>query len=360
VVNIGIIGTGFARTTQIPGFLACDDARIVAIASGRRENAEAVAKEFGIPHATDNWRELIERDDIDLISIASPPYTHLEMSVAALESGKAVLCEKPMAMTANESARMVEAARASKRIALIDHELRFHPLPVKMREMIKAGEIGKIQHCKMFFRSDSRLLPDRKWDWWSDASRGGGTLGAIGSHGIDAFRWFTGTEIEEVDCRLATHIDARPDRSTGELKPVTADYESNLTVKFVDTEHTSQATGILTMSMIEPGAPENRLEVFGSKGALAVDSGRRLLFSALGDGKWTEVQADEAPLANGMRRNEWSEGFTVFARKIVEAISKGATEIPEAATFEDGHRHQQVLDAARKSHADGCAVKIAL
>src|SRR4051812_39483948 len=213
LVNIGIIGTGFARTTQIPGFLACEKARIVAIASGRRENAEAVAIEFDIPHATDNWRELVERDDIDLISIVSPPFTHLEMSVAALESGKAVLCEKPMAMNATESARMLEVARASGRLALIDHELRFHPLRVKMSEMIKAGEIGTIQHCKMFFSSDSRLLPDRKWDWWSDASRGGGTLGAVGSHGVDAFRWFTGTEIEEVYCRLATHVDARPDRT---------------------------------------------------------------------------------------------------------------------------------------------------
>jgi predicted dehydrogenase len=223
VVNIGIIGTGFARTTQIPGFLACEDARIVAIASGRRENAEAVAKEFGIPHATDNWRELIERDDIDLISIVSPPFTHLEMSVAALESGKDVLCEKPMAMNAQESARMVEAARANKRLALIDHELRFHPLRVRMREMINAGEIGGIHHCKLTFRSDSRLLPGRRWDWWSDASRGGGTLGAIGSHVIDAFRWFTGTEIEEVQGRLASHIEALPDQ-TGEMKPVTADY----------------------------------------------------------------------------------------------------------------------------------------
>ncbi|MDQ3817852.1 MAG: Gfo/Idh/MocA family oxidoreductase, partial [Acidobacteriota bacterium] len=75
-IGIGIIGTGFARSTQIPGFLACEGARIVAIASGHRENAERVAREFNIEHAASDWREVVERDDVDLISIVTPPVTH--------------------------------------------------------------------------------------------------------------------------------------------------------------------------------------------------------------------------------------------------------------------------------------------
>jgi len=102
-IGIGIVGAGFARTTQIPGFKNCKDARVVSIASGHRENAEKVAKEFGIEHVANDWQELVRRDDVDLVSVVTPPATHLEITLAALAQGKAVLCEKPMAMTAVEA-----------------------------------------------------------------------------------------------------------------------------------------------------------------------------------------------------------------------------------------------------------------
>ncbi len=111
-IGIGIIGSGFARTTQIPGFLGCEGARIKAIASAHRENAERVAREFGIESVADDWREIVAREDVDLVSIVTPPATHREMSEAALAAGKAVLCEKPTAMNAGESGAMLAASRA--------------------------------------------------------------------------------------------------------------------------------------------------------------------------------------------------------------------------------------------------------
>src|SRR5438093_738352 len=100
-IGIGIIGAGFARTTQIPGFRNCENARVVAISSAHREHAEEVAREFDIPNVESDWRALVARDDIDLVSIVTPVVTHCEMALAALERGKAVLCEKPMAMNAD-------------------------------------------------------------------------------------------------------------------------------------------------------------------------------------------------------------------------------------------------------------------
>src|SRR5918911_2369692 len=125
IVNIGIVGAGFARTTQIPGFRACEGARVVAIASGHRENAERVALEFGIENVADDWREVVARDDVDLVSVVTPPVAHMEMTLAALDNGKAVLCEKPMAMNAGEAERMMKSARGAGALNLIDHELRF-------------------------------------------------------------------------------------------------------------------------------------------------------------------------------------------------------------------------------------------
>src|SRR5690242_19359837 len=171
-VGIGIIGTGFARTTQIPGFRDCMGAKVVAIASGHRERAEAVAKEFGIPHVASDWHEVVAHSDVDLVSIVTPPATHMEITLAALERRKHVLCEKPMAMNIFEAQRMADAARDAGVLALIDHELRFLNSRKMMRTMLHSGAIGIVRHCKYVFRSDYRALADRPWDWWSDEEMG--------------------------------------------------------------------------------------------------------------------------------------------------------------------------------------------
>src|ERR1700752_648917 len=222
-VGIGIIGTGFARTTQIPGFRDCMGAKVVAIASRSRERAEAIAKEFAIDHVTDDWQELVAHPDVELVSVVTPPSTHMEITLAALEQRKAVLCEKPMALNAGEAARMVEKARSANVLALIDHELRFLNSRRMMRGMLQTGAIGAVRHCNYVFRSDYRGLADRGWDWWSDAAMGGGTLGAIGSHVIDSFRWMLSTEVSRTLGMLTTHIKERPDKSNGGLRAVTTD-----------------------------------------------------------------------------------------------------------------------------------------
>src|SRR5258708_17339797 len=217
IIRIGIIGAGFARSTQIPGFKACPGARIVAIASARREHAEEVARDFGIDYVEDDWRALVSRDDIELVSIVTPVVTHCEMTLAALDRGKAVLCEKPMAMNAAEALRMTERAREIGVLALIDHELRFLTGRVKLHELLRRGDIGKVRHVRLILRADSRADPNWPWNWWSDIKQGGGALGAIGSHTIDAFRWLLGTEVAEVFCNLATHVRQRKDES-GKLR----------------------------------------------------------------------------------------------------------------------------------------------
>src|SRR6266404_6115677 len=210
-IGIVIIGAGFARTTQIPGFKAVKDARVIAIASARREHAEEVAREFDIPHVEGDWRELIARDDLDLVSIVTPVVTHCEMTLAALEAGKAVLCEKPMAMNAGEARCMADRAREAGVLALIDHELRFLTGRVKLHELLRPGDIGKVRHVRLILRADSRADPVWPWNWWSDIEQGGGALGAIGSHTIDGFQWLLGAAVSEVCCNLATHVRQRKD-----------------------------------------------------------------------------------------------------------------------------------------------------
>jgi predicted dehydrogenase len=356
-IGVGIVGAGFARSTQIPGFRNCEGARVVAIASRRRERAEQVAQEFGIEHVAGDWKELVARDDVDLVSVVTPPATHMEITLAALEQGKAVLCEKPMAMNAAEALRMTDRAREAGVLALIDHELRFLSSRQKMRAMLHNGEIGTVRHCNYVFRSDYRGVLGN-WDWWSDAAMGGGTLGAIGSHAIDSFRWLLDTEVSEVCCVLSTHVAERPDKTSGRTLAVTSDDSVRMLLRFAESALTKDANGAASLSVVESGKLHNQLEVYGSSGALMVEETGELWHSPAGAGDWRRVDVDQNQLASGVRASSWSYGFTTFSSKIIAALREGRTSVEGAATFEDGYRAQLVMDAARESNVSGCFVKV--
>lgn len=353
-IGIGIIGAGFARSTQIPGFKDCMGARVVAIASRNRDHAADVAHQFKIPTVCDDWSELVARDDVDLVSIVTPPATHMEMTLAAIEHRKSVLCEKPMAMDAGQARRMTDAAKQAGVLALIDHELRFLSSRRMMRSLLTSGSIGSVRHCNYVFRSDYRGVLDRAWDWWSDEKMGGGTLGAIGSHVIDSFRWMLGTEISAVSCMLSSHIALRPDKKSGGMRAVTSDDEAKLHFRFADSALTKNATGAAQLSVVESGTNENRMEIYGTTGALMIEETGELWRSPAGSGAWRPVQIHQDPIAPGMRPSSWSRGFAAFSCQLIDGLRKGQTTIEGAATFEDGYRVQLVLDAARASHKSGC------
>ncbi len=357
-VRIGIIGTGFARTVQIPAFLECEGAEIVSIASGHLENAEKCAKEFGVKHFTDNWRETVENKEVDLVCITTPPDTHCEMTLYAIECGKHILCEKPMAMNVREAEEMTEKAKEKGVLALIDHELRFQDGRKKAFEILRTGEIGKIRHAKYNFRNASRGNPDLPFTWWSTEKHGGGTLGAIGSHIIDSFQWFLGTEISQVFCQLQTHIKQRKDAKSGEMQEVTSDDESTLIVRFADSDLTENTTGTISASMVENPDYQNIIEFSGTDGAIRVDFRGELDIARKGEREWTRIETDLGKGIEGVGDTGFSRGFTAFAPKIIEAIKNGKTEIEHAATFEDGLKVQKVLDAAWESNEKGCVVKI--
>ena len=356
-VGIGIIGTGFARKVQVPGFLACEGARIVSIASGSLENARSAADEFGVEHYTDDWRETVRHDEVDLVCITTPPKLHREMTLLALEHEKHILCEKPMAMNVAEASEMATAANSTSVLALIDHELRFQHGRQTAYAMLRLGEIGKIRHAKYIFQAPHRGDPKVAWNWWADANEGGGALGAINSHIIDSFNWFLGTDVSSVFCQLQTVVKERRDPS-GEMRAVTSDDEANMLLRFADGELTADATGLVSVSMTEGPKYENRIEFYGTDGSMRIGPLGELFVSRTGDGDWTEIPVDLGQTVPGVPDTGFARGFMAFAPKIVEAIRNGENFIENAATFEDGVRVQKVLDAARVSDAERRAVAV--
>ncbi len=357
-MRIGILGTGFARRVQIPAFLSCKDTEIVSIASGSRENAEKTAREFNVAHFTDNWRETVERADVDLICITTPPVFHREMALYALERNKHVLCEKPMAMNAREAREMTEKVGTKNVLALIDHELRFQAGRQKARKILHDGAIGKIIHAKYNFRNASRGDAGLAWNWWSDKEQGGGALGAITSHIIDSFRWFLSAEISSVFCQLQTHVKERCDENLNKMREVNSDDESNLILRFSGGNFVKDATGIISVSMVEYPNYHNLIEFFGTKGALRVGYKGEIFLAKSNESDWTEIETEIGTAPTDIFDSGFPSGFMGFAPKIVEAIKTGKTEIEHAATFADGLKVQEVLDAARQSDETGAAVKL--
>jgi len=351
MVGIGIIGTGFARKVQIPAFLACDNTKIASVASGSLANAEATAKEFGVGHFTDDWRETVSRDDVDLVCITTPPNLHREMVLAAIENGKHILCEKPMAMNVAEAEEMTHAADSANVLALIDHEMRFQPGRHLAWKMLRGGAIGTIRHAKYNFRAPHRGDPNVPWNWWSDINAGGGALGAINSHIIDSFQWFLGTEVSSVICQLQSHIKQRPFEDG--IREVTTDDEANMLLRFADGGLTSDTTGLVSVSMVEQPEYVNRLEIFGTDGAMRIDHRGEVFLAKNSETYWTEIQTDLTNNIEGVPDTGFARAFMSFAPKIVEAIRNGETAVEHAATFEDGLNIQRVLDAARESNSSG-------
>lgn len=298
-VGIGIIGTGFARKVQIPAFLACDGAFIASITSGHLENAKAAAAESGARHFSDDWREAVAHEDVDLVCVTTPPVYHREMTLAALAAGKPVLCEKPMAMNAAEADEMTAAAKKAGVIAIIDHELRFQQGRQLAFQMIRDGAIGHVHHAKTNFQSSYRADPDVPWNWWADDASGGGALGAIGSHIVDSLHWFLGTTISTVFCQLNSPIKQRR-TNDGETRAVTSDDQSNMIVRFADSVITRDATGLISVSMSEGPEYENQMEFFGDGGAMRVGPLGELHIANARATEWTHIETDPGTLIDGM------------------------------------------------------------
>ncbi|MBO0720059.1 MAG: Gfo/Idh/MocA family oxidoreductase [Blastocatellia bacterium] len=349
-IRIGLIGTGFARSAQAPAFKLCEGAEIVAVCSGQYPNALRTAQEYGIKHICENYEELLAIDEVSLVVVSAPPALHHPITLAALAAGKHVICEKPMAMNAAEAQEMVECAAAHPgQLAIIDHELRFNPTWRRMKELVDSGYLGDFYHVNVLISSGFRHSAQRQWNWWSEKSAGGGLLGALGSHTIDALHWIFG-DVADVCGQIATMVTQRRDGKTGELKPNETDDYSSFLLRFAARDGW-QPSGSVLLSALYASGGKNQFAAIGSNGTLIIE-GEETLIGALGYNHQFEEMSlkDRAREISVLPDNIWARSFYHLARETVQALREGRTEIAQAATFSDGLRCQEVLDAVRRSH----------
>jgi predicted dehydrogenase len=341
-MSIGIIGTGWGTRAQVPAFRAAG-LEIVALAGRDRSKTQRLAQDLNVGFATDDWRELLRRDDITLVSIVTPPSVHKEMVIAALKAGKHVLCEKPMALDTAETAAMIAAAAEHNHLlALIDHELRFLPALQLARQQIQSGTLGALRHIEGAISIGWRRDPNRPWTWWNDAEQGGGVLGALGSHMIDQIHFLLGP-ITAVNGLTHTFIRERP--GDAGPKAVTADDYSAFLLRLAD-----GALGTITLSVIAGLTEPTRLTAHFEHGTLRIEAGR-LLLAENSEPLRDLTPADSVQIPESLRESEFSRGTVYLGHALKQALAGDRTALAAAATFADGDRVQRVLDAVRRSSA---------
>lgn len=209
--RIGIIGTGKVSSMfHIPGYRACSDVEIVACCDIDQARAETFAKEFEIPRAYSDFRKMLESEKLDAVSVCTPNFAHAEPTIAALQAGVCVLCEKPIAITSHDARRMVDAARETGVMLTIGHHMRFLPMAQFLKKMIANGELGQIYYGR------SHALRRRLVPGWGQfhikAKSGGGPLIDIGVHALDLITWLMGSPVAvTVSGAVYTKFGHRPD-----------------------------------------------------------------------------------------------------------------------------------------------------
>jgi len=347
-MKVGIIGASFAQAAYLPALRHVPGAEVVALASARMESARSAASKFDVPNAYDDWEAMLASHDFDLVCIATPTLLHEPQTLAAVAGGAHVLCEKPTAMDAGEAARMLAAAEAAGRVHMIDHELRFNPNRMRIAELISDGALGEIRHVDISNIGKSWADPASRTegDWWSLAEKGGGRLGANGSHQVDLLRWWLG-DVAWVSGAAPVMVPDRVDPDTGQSWTATAD-----DVAFFTLEMASGTVAQVFMSGVAAHNMGNVTRIFGSKGTITLSNDdERLLFATGGDDFQDITVSDPNAALPGVNTGIWNVSVVALMQELASAIQE-ARKPSRGATFVDGLANQQVLDAVRISGAE--------
>ena len=316
----------------------------------------AAAEKYGWAETATDWRSVLERDDIHIVDICAPGWMHAEIAVAALEAGKHVLVEKPLANTLAEAEAMADAARSARERgvqSMIGFNYRRVPALALAKELIAEGRLGTVRHVRAAYLQDWLVDPDSPMTWrLNKETAGSGALGDIASHAIDQVMFLLGGTVTEVSGRLHTFVNSRPGADGPEEVTVDDAAWATLTLD-------SGTIASVEVSRMATGQKNSlKLEIYGDKGSLLFDLET---INELGF-----LDATLPVREQGFRRilvNEpehpymaawwpqghvigWEHTFTHQIRDFLLAIDAGT---PPSPSFEDGLQVQRILHAVEES-----------
>jgi predicted dehydrogenase len=268
-LRVGLIGTGFMGKTHVFGFAAAQrvfdlpyEVELHCVADRTGALADEAARTLGFANSTDNWRELVQNPEIDLIDITAPNAFHKEMALAAIAAGKHVYCEKPLAPLADEAREMADAAEAAGVVTQVGFNYLCNPMLSLARELIQSGQLGEIRSYRGIHAEDYMADATSPFTFRHDPA-GGGALADLGSHALATAEFLLGP-ISAVMGDCVTAIHNRPDGNGGS-RAVEVDDVGRAFIRF-----DCGASGSIEASWIATGRKmQHDFEVYGTKGAIA-------------------------------------------------------------------------------------------
>ncbi|WP_226678481.1 Gfo/Idh/MocA family protein [Mesobacillus jeotgali] len=353
--RVGIIGTGFGAKVHAPMMDHHNGFEVVAVSSVSRGNIEEAQKASGIENVYTDWREMIEKETLDLVVVASAVHLHKEMAAAAFEKGVHVVCEKPMAMDVAETEEMITERDKAGKLGLINHEFRFLPVRMKIKEIMESGKLGGILHVRYecSFANYNGLISKPR-GWLGQEEKGGGMLGAIGSHMTDALQWWMDSSFKDVFAQLPIHIPTQTDEN-GNTEHRTADDAFQI----IGSLENGATVTLELISAARQTSHTWRLEIYGTEGTLVMLDDNKVLLSE-GNAALEEVElsADlEAPSTMPQIAVRYYNGFQRALDALHETLVSG-NKHPYLADFGHGHTTQKVLDAVRTSAHEGRKIEV--
>jgi predicted dehydrogenase len=373
-----VTGTGFIGPVHVEALRRLG-IRVKGILGSSPAKSEMAAKQLGLPKGYASYEEVLSDPEIEVVHITTPNRQHRDMVVGALDAGKHVVCEKPLATNSVETLELVERARKNPAlVTAVNYNVRFYPLALHARHLLQSGEIGRVLHVRGAYIQDW-LLKDTDWNWRLLVEEGGElrAVGDIGTHWMDLILFITGSRIDSVFADLATLIPIRqrpkvagatfsgtggpPDKQefVPTAEPIRIETEDWGSVLF---RFASGARGSMCVSQVTAGRKNQiTFEIAGSEGSLAWDSEHpNDLWLGHRDKPNELLIRDPALLGQDIRsfasypggHNEgFPDTFKQLYRSIYEYLAAGDFSRPRIfAGFEDGHEELLLCEAILESH----------
>lgn len=374
-LNVAIIGYKFMGKAHsnawknVNHFFDVPFKPVLKVACGR--NAEAVqefADRWGWEETETDWKKVIERADVDIVDISTPPILHYEIALAAAKAGKHIFCEKPISLTADEALKMYTAAEEVGVVHYLNHNYRRCPAVMLAKKMIDAGKLGRIYHWRGCYLQSWLMDPNFPLTWHLQKDiAGSGASGGINSHSVDLARFLVG-EIKSVSAMAATFIKERPlpegagggtfsaGAVSGKKGKVTVEDAISMVVEFE-----SGALGSFEATTFAAGRKNyNAFEIYGEKGALIFNLERmnELQYYSTEDGEgekgFRTILATDP--SHPYIASWWPPGHNIgyehqFHHAVSDFLKAIDTGEPIKPNFLDGYLGMKILEAGLESAA---------
>jgi predicted dehydrogenase len=363
-----VVGTGFIGAVHVEALQRIG----VEVTGVVGSSPERAAAKGGLPPAYPSFEAMLEDPAVGVVHITTPNHLHHPQVKAALAAGKHVVCEKPLAVTSEESAELLALARESGLVHCTNFNVRFYPIVQHLRALVREGALGEIWNVHGGYLQDWLALPT-DWNWRLEPAKGGSlrAVADIGSHWLDLVQFATGGRVARVFADFATVVPVRL-RPRGEVATFAAAGDGEREEQAMETEDLAHvllrfdggARGSLVVSQVSAGRRNSlRFEIDGSNGAAAWDSERaeELWLGHRGRPNETLLRdpslvAPEAGARTGLPAGHaegFADTFKELYRTVYRAITEGRMpESPDFPTFEDGHRENLVGEALALSNGE--------